>query len=298
MKADAGFRSGFVALVGRPNTGKSTLVNALVGEKVSITSPTPQTTRNRIAGIVNADGCQVVLLDLPGSQKPLDLLTEHMQAAVETTLAEVDLILLLLDASSETGPGDRYVARGAFSAGTPVMIVVNKVDLVTPAELLPRIDEAAALGDFQELFPVSALDGEGLDQLFAAIDATMPEGPRYFPEDMVTDQPEAVLVSELVREQVIRMTREEVPHAVAVEVLSMETREDSGLVHIEAAIFVEQKSQKGIIVGKQGRMIKQIGTQARREIQALLGSRVYLEMMVKVRKKWRNDERRLGELGL
>lgn len=292
------FRSGFAALIGRPNTGKSTLVNSLVGEKVSITSPKPQTTRNRIAGIVNGEDYQLVLLDLPGFQKPRDRLTERMQSAVEATLEEVDLILLLLDASQDAGPGDRFVAEGAFGIGTPVFIVVNKIDLVGSGALLPRIDQAASLGSFRELFPVSALTGDGVGELLEAVAASLPEGPRYFPEDMVTDQPEVMLVSELIREQVIRATREEVPHAIAVDVLSMAPGEDGRLVDIEAAIYVERDSQKGIVIGKQGKMIKEIGSRARREIQALLGSRVYLDLTVKVRKRWRDDERRLGELGL
>lgn len=292
------FRSGFAALVGRPNTGKSTLVNMLVGEKVSITSSTPQTTRNRIAGIVNSADHQLVLLDLPGFQKPRDRLTERMQASAEATLQEVDLILLILDATQDIGPGDRYVTRGAFATETPVFIVINKIDLVGPEQLLPRIDEASTLGSFRELFPVSALTGEGIGELLTAAVGILPEGPRYFPEEMVTDQPEAILVSELVREQVINMTRQEVPHAVAVEVLSMEPGDDSGLVDIEAAIYVERDSQRGIIIGKQGKMIKEIGTRARREIQAILGSRVYLDLAVKVRRRWREDERRLEELGL
>lgn len=292
------FHSGFAALVGRPNTGKSTLVNAMVGEKVSITSPKPQTTRNRITGIVNGEDYQLVLLDLPGFQKPRDRLTERMQAAVEATLQEVDMIILILDASGETGPGDRFVAKGAYATGTPVYVAVNKIDLVGPAELLPGIEEAGRLGDFRELFPVSALTGEGVGDLLTALANGLPEGPRFFPEDMVTDQPEAMLVSELIREQVIAMTRQEVPHAVAVDVLSMEPGEDEGLVAIEAAVYVERDSQKGIIIGKQGKMIREIGSRARREIQALLGSRVYLDLVVKVRRRWRDDERRLGELGL
>ncbi len=189
------FHSGFAALVGRPNTGKSTLVNALVGEKVSITSPKPQTTRNRIAGIINGPGCQVVLLDLPGFQKPRDLLTGRMQEAVEATLAEVDLILFMLDASKAIGAGDRFVADSVFAAGTPVIVIVNKIDLVGRGRLLPQLDEASRLGDFRELFPVSALTGEGLEPLLTAIAADLPEGPRYYPEDMVTDQPEAMLVA-------------------------------------------------------------------------------------------------------
>ncbi len=292
------FRSAFVAVVGRPNVGKSTLVNALVGRKVAITSPTPQTTRHRIAGIVNRPGLQLVLLDLPGFQRPLDLLTRRMQRAVDETLGEVDQIWLMLNAAERIGPGDRYVAARSFAAGTPVIIVLNKVDLVPRPKLLPQMEQAASLGDFHELFPVSALEGEGLSGLLEAAAALAEPGPRYFPEDAASDQPERVLAAELVREQVLRLTREEVPHSVAVYVESMEPRRGGELLVVRAVIIVERQSQKGIIVGRKGSMIKEIGSRARREMELLLGSKVFLDLTVKVRRKWREDARRLDELGL
>ncbi|GBE57334.1 GTPase Era [bacterium BMS3Abin01] len=290
--------SGFVAVVGRPNVGKSTLVNSMVGQKVAITSDKPQTTRHRIAGIVNRDDSQLVLLDLPGFQRPRDLLTERMQQAVDSTLGEVDLILLVMSADEPTGGGDRLVAGRVFAAGTPVIIAVNKIDLVREEKLLPAMDAAAGMGDFEELFPVSALTGKGIEHLEDAIIERLLPGPRYFPEDMVSDQPERILVGELVREQALRLTREEVPHSVAVEVLSMDRRGGSGIVDIAGTVIVERKSQKGILIGRQGSMIKEIGTGARKEIEALLGSRVFLDLSVKVRKRWRDDPRRLGDLGL
>lgn len=292
------FRSGFVAVVGRPNVGKSTLVNALVGEKIAIVSKTPQTTRHRIAGVVNDPSYQIVLLDLPGFQKPRDLLTRRMQAAVNTTLGEVDLILIMLNAGEGIGAGDRFVADAAFATRTPVIIAINKTDLVSGQELLPMIEEAGRLGGYEEIFPISASKGWGLGDLREAIAGRMPPGPMYFPLDVVSDQPEKLIAGELIREQAIQLTREEVPHAVAVDVLQMKQRRDRDIVDIEAVIVVERESQKGILIGKQGRMIGEIGSRARREIEALLGSQVFLDLTVKVRKKWREDERVLGDLGL
>lgn len=292
------FRSGFVAVVGRPNVGKSTLVNALVGEKVAIVSRVPQTTRHRIAGVVNGPDFQMVLLDLPGFQKPRDLLTERMQTAVNTTLREVDLILMMLNAAEGIGGGDRFVAEASFATGTPVIIAVNKTDLVKPDTLLPMIGEAGQLGDCDEIFPISARKGWGLEELKDAMTALMKEGPQYYPDDAISDQPERVITGELIREQALRLTRQEVPHAVAVNVVEMEEREEGGIVDIEAVIIVERESQKGILIGKKGQMIKDIGTRSRGEIEALLGSRVFMDLTVRVKKNWRQNERMLGDLGL
>ncbi|MFA5809596.1 MAG: GTPase Era [Thermoleophilia bacterium] len=297
-EADSPFRSGFIAVVGRPNVGKSTLVNALVGEKVAIVTRTPQTTRHRIAGVINGDGFQAVLLDLPGFQKPRDRLTERMQTAVNTTLREVDLVLMVLNAAEKIGAGDRFVAEAAFSVSTPVIIALNKIDLVSSDGLLPQIQASVELGDYEEIFPISARKGQGLDGLKDAIIARLPEGPMFYPADAVSDQPERILAGEIIREKAIILTREEVPHAVAVNVMYMEQRGKKDMVDIEAVLIVERDSQKGILIGKQGQMIKEIGTRARKDIEALLGSQVFLSLAVKVKKKWRDDERVLGDLGL
>lgn len=295
---DSTFRSGFIAVVGRPNVGKSTLVNALVGEKVAIVTRTPQTTRHRIAGVINGDGFQAVLLDLPGFQKPRDRLTERMQTAVNTTLREVDLVLMVLNAAEKIGAGDRFVAEAAFSVSTPVIIALNKIDLVSSDGLLPQIQTSVELGDYEEIFPISARKGQGLDRLKDAVIARLPEGPMYYPADAVSDQPERVIAGEIIREKAIMLTREEVPHAVAVNVMYMEQRGKKDIVDIEAVLIVERDSQKGILIGKQGQMIREIGTRARKDIEAILGSQVFLSLAVKVKKKWRDDERVLGDLGL
>lgn len=292
------FRSGFAAMVGRPNVGKSTLVNALVGEKIAIVSRVPQTTRHRIAGVVNLEDCQIILLDLPGFQKPRDLLTGRMQSAVEGTLGEVDLILLVLNAHEGLGTGDRYVAEAAFATGTPVIAAINKIDLAGPRELLPMIDEVSRLGAFEEIFPISALKGKGLKGLVKALAERMPPGPMFFPQGEITDQPEQTLVAELIREQALKLTREEIPHAVAVRVLHMGKRPRKKIIDVEAVIIVERESQKAILIGKGGSMIREIGSLARREIEALLGSPVFLDLSVKTRRKWRDDERALSDLGL
>ena len=297
-KEGDGFRSGFVAVVGRPNVGKSTLVNALVGEKIAIVSRVPQTTRHRIAGVLNGPGFQVVLLDLPGFQKPRDLLTERMQTAVNTTLREVDLILLMLNAQEGIGAGDRYVSEASFATGTPVIIAINKTDLAGPETVLPLIAQAGELGAFEEIFPISARKQWGLSELREAVVARLPAGPRYFPEEAVSDQPERMLAAELIREQALRLTREEVPHSIAVDVTGMQPSEQGGLIDLEAVIFVERESQKGILIGKGGKMIKEIGSNSRAEIEKLLGSKVFMNLTVRVKKKWRQDERMLGDLGL
>jgi len=290
------FRSGVVAVVGRPNVGKSTLVNALVGRKVSIVSDHPQTTRRRISGVVNLEDCQVVLLDLPGFQKPFDSLTRRMQSTVDDALSEVDAALVLLNASETLGPGDRYVVRAVAGADLPAVVALNKIDLVDGPRLNAGLEEARALAGGREVLPVSALRGDGLADLLARLSAAMPPGPVYFPEGQHSDQPLELLVSELVREQALRRTREEVPHAVAVEVAEIDERTDRPLVEIRASLIVETDSQKAIVVGKGGSVIKAIGTSARHEIETVLGVQVYLDLRVKVRKRWRKDERYVDRL--
>jgi GTPase len=285
-------RSGFVAVAGRPNVGKSTLVNALAGGKVAIVSDKPQTTRRRIAAVANGDDHQLVLVDLPGFQRPRDPLTERMQKTVDGSLADVDAFLFVLAADERIGAGDRFVADRVFGAGPPVVVAVNKVDRLSPARIAEQIQAAAALGDFHSLHPVSALRGEGIEPLRADLVALLPEGPRYFGEGEETDLPLESRIAELIREQALALTREEVPHALEVEVEEIE----EGRVH--ARLFVETESQKGILVGRGGGMVKEIGSRARPEIERLLGRKVFLELVVKVRPHWRRDESVLERLGI
>jgi GTPase len=285
-------KSGFVAVAGRPNVGKSTLVNALAGGKVAIVSDKPQTTRRRIAAVVNGDGYQLVLTDLPGFQRPRDALTERMQRTVDASLEDVDAHLLVLAADESIGPGDRFVAERLFSSGRPVVIALNKVDRLRPERIAEQIQVAASLGDFHALHPISAVRGEGLEPLRDDLVALLPAGPRYFGEGESTDLPLEARVAELVREQALELTREEVPHAIGVEVEEL----DESRVH--AVLFVETESQKGILIGKGGSMIRAIGAGARPEIERLLGGKVYLELQVKVRPHWRRDENVLERFGI
>ena len=292
----APFRSGFVAVLGRPNVGKSTLVNRLVGRKVSIVSDHPQTTRRRISGVVTGETFQLVLLDLPGFQRPFDSLTRRMQATVDATLSEVDAALFMLSAAEAPGGGDRYIARAVASAHTPYVAVLNKVDAVTRDVLGQRQTAAERLLDGGEVKSISALRGDGLAEVVAALVAAMPEGPVYFPEGEDSDQPLELLIAELIREQALHATREEVPHAVAVQVESIAERPGDSLVEIEAYLIVEHESQKAILIGKGGHVVKRIGSGARAEIESVLGARVYLSLRVKVRKHWRRDDRYVDHL--
>jgi len=285
-------RSGFVAVAGRPNVGKSTLVNALCGGKVAIVSDKPQTTRRRISGVANGPGYQLVLVDLPGFQRPLDPMTERMQRAADASLEDVDGVLLVLAADERIGAGDGFVARRAFAAGAPVVIALNKVDRLKPGQIAEQITQAAGLGDFHELHPVSARTGDGVGDLEATLAGLLPEGPQYFPEGELTDLPLALRVAELVREQALGLTREELPHAISVEVTELEPG------RVRANLYVESDSQKTIVVGKGGSMIRAIGSGARPEIESLLRGKVFLELQVKVRPKWRSDEGLLGRLGI
>ena len=285
-------KSGFVAVAGRPNVGKSTLVNALCGGKVAIVSDKPQTTRRRISGVANGDGYQLVLVDLPGFQRPRDALTEHMQRTVDESFDDVDAVLFVLPVNEPIGGGDRLIARRVLGGETPVVVAVSKVDLAAPAQIAGALVGAAALGDAHAYHPVSAATGDGVDSLRAELAALLPEGPVYFPDGELTDQTVEAQIAELVREQALAMTREEVPHAVTVEVDEL-TEE-----RVRAIVWVETESQKAIVVGKGGRMIRDIGSQARPEIESLLARGVYLELMVKVRPRWRRDEAMLARLGI
>jgi len=281
------FKSGFVAIVGRPNAGKSTLVNTLVGRKVAIVSPRPQTTRNRIQGILNRDDAQIVLIDTPGIHKPDSVLSRQMMDEAEHALDGIDVLSLIVDASVEFGAGDRFSIEWAGRFKGPVFLLLNKVDAVSKPQLLPLIDRYRKLSDFAEIFPISARTGEGCLDLVKAWLARLPEALPYFPADQFTDQPERFLAAELVREKAILATREEVPHAIAVLTDSFD--ETGDLIKIRATIYVERDGQKGILIGKGGEMIKRIGTLARKEIESILGARVFLELFVKVQPNWRQN---------
>ena len=293
----SGPRSGFVALAGRPNAGKSTLVNRIVGGKVAIVSDKPQTTRREIRGIATADDWQLVLVDLPGVQRPRDPLTERMQRSVERALADSDAVLFVLNGEQQIGSGDRFIANAIVNAGTPAVTVLNKVDRLDRPRTVAALSRAAELGVPGEIFPISARTGDGLGPLVEQLVALLPEGGFLYPPQDTSDMSEQVRLAELVREQVLLRTREEVPHAVEVEVDEIDERED-GLLMIHARIWTETESQKGILVGAGGRMVKAVGTAARREIEATLERRVHLELQVRVRKGWRRDEALLDRLGI
>jgi GTPase len=285
-------RSGFVAVAGRQNVGKSTLVNALACGKVAIVSDKPQTTRRRVTGIVNGDDYQLVLADLPGFQRPRDALTERMQRTVDQSLEDVEGVLLVLSARERIGAGDRFVAERVFGLRVPVVIALNKVDRLKPGHIAEQMQNAARLGDFHSLHPVSALTGDGIGELRGDLVSLLPDGPAYYPTEQRTDLAPELQVAELVREKALQLTREEVPHAISVEV------DELGEKVVRATIFVETDSQKQIVIGKGGSVVKQIGTRARPEVELLLGHQIFLELNVKTRPRWRRDEAMLERLGI
>ncbi|MGL6016229.1 MAG: GTPase Era [Selenomonadaceae bacterium] len=293
---EKGYKSGFAAVIGRPNVGKSTLINSLIGQKIAIMSDKPQTTRNKILCVLTQPDAQVVFLDTPGIHKAKDKLGEYMVQAAENTLKEVDVILFVVDATEKMGAGERYILERLEATKKPVLLVVNKLDLIDRQSVLPIIAGYTAKYPFAGVVPISAKEEMNLDSLLTEIKQHLEEGPQYYPEDMVTDQPERLIVAELVREKVLHLTREEIPHAIAVDVDEMSTR-TNGDVYIRATIYVERDSQKGIVIGAKGMLLKKIGALARTDIENLLGSRVYLELWVKVKKDWRNRNNLLKEFG-
>jgi GTP-binding protein Era len=290
-------RAGFVALAGRPNVGKSTLVNAIVGEKVAIVSDKPQTTRRAIRGIAMRGAAQLVLVDLPGVQRPRDALTKRMQGRVEREFGDADAALLMLNGEQGVGPGDRFIAAALAQAGVPVAIAVNKVDRLDNAHTLAMLHAASALEVSDEIFPISARKGSGVEELVEHLVGLLPEGPFMFDAQDASDQPEAVMLAELIREQVLRRTFQEVPHAVEVIVDDIDRSRDD-LIRVTALAWVEAESQKGILIGAQGKMIKAIGTAARRELERHLDCRVHLDLSVRVRRHWRGDDALLDRLGI
>ncbi|HWO54621.1 GTPase Era [Paenibacillus sp. FSL M7-1455] len=294
--AKPAFKSGFVAIVGRPNVGKSTLMNQVIGQKIAIMSDKPQTTRNKIHGVYTTEETQIVFLDTPGIHKRQSKLGDYMNQTALNTLKEVEAVLFLADVSEGLGGGDRFIIEQLKGVKTPVILVLNKIDKIEPDALLPIIDEYSKLHEFAEIVPISALSGNNVNRLLEQVEKYLPEGPQYYPADQVTDHPEQFVCAELIREKILHMTREEVPHSIAVTIEDMRVQEN-GVVYISAVIFVERDSQKGIIIGKQGALLKEVGKQARQDIQNLLGSKIFLELWVKVKKDWRNQERVLRDLG-
>jgi GTPase len=291
------FHSGFVSLIGRPNVGKSTLLNRILGEKIVITSNKPQTTRNRIKGIHNVPGAQIVFIDTPGIHRATSMLNRYMVDEALAAIREVDAIIFLVEADAPAGGEEAMILELLAEVKTPVILAINKIDLAPKETLLESIGRYARLYPFREIIPVSALSGDGVERIVDNVRTCLPIGPVYFPDDILTDVPERFIVAEMIREKIFRLTHDEIPYSIAVEVESFKERPDGSLVSISAAINVERDSQKGIIIGRKGEMLKKIGTQARREIEQLLDTKVFLELFVRVRKDWSENPRLLKEFG-
>ncbi|GAJ25491.1 GTP-binding protein Era [Liquorilactobacillus sucicola DSM 21376 = JCM 15457] len=288
--------SGFVAIIGRPNVGKSTFLNRAVGQKVAIMSDKAQTTRNKIQGIYTTEETQIVFIDTPGIHKPHSRLGDFMVKAALSTLNEVDAVLFMVNATQKRGRGDDFIIKRLKEVKKPIFLVINKIDQIHPDHLLEIVDDYRKELNFQEVYPISALQGNNCEELITAVSAILPEGPQFYPEDQVTDHPERFIAGELIREKVLELTREEVPHSVAVIVERVQ-REDEEKILVQATIIVERSSQKGILIGKGGQMLKTIGTKARKDIELLLGDKVYLELWVKVQSNWRDKQTDLKALG-
>lgn len=297
MTMETPFLSGFVSLIGRPNVGKSSIMNRLVGEKVAIISSKPQTTRNKIEGIITTDRYQVIFIDTPGMHKPRNKLGEYMMKVSREALEEVDLVLYIVDASSGLGRGEKFVIEQLKKVRTSILLVINKIDLVDQDKLNDIQNQYTDMMDFDGVIWVSALTGQNMDKLMDDILKFLPQGPKYFPDDMITGQPTRVLVSELIREKALELLREEIPHGIGVEIDSMEHRDENDVMCIRATIYCEKSSHKGIIIGKGGKMLKDIGTKARQDIERLLGNRTFIELWVKVKDDWRNNPQTIKTLG-
>lgn len=291
------FRSGFVTIIGRPNVGKSTLMNTIIGEKIAIMSDKPQTTRNRIQCVYTKDDFQIVFLDTPGIHRPKHKLGQYMVKIAKDTLREVDAILFIVDESTTIGPGDQYIMEQLEGIKTPIILVINKIDKMNQESLNALYAKHEATGLFANIVGISALEGANLNNLINLIVSYLPDGPKYFPDHMITDQPERLIVSEMIREKILHYTDQEIPHGVAVETTLMKKRVDKDIIDIHATIYCERKSHKGIIIGKGGRKLKGIGKSAREDIEKLLGTKVYLELWVKVKEDWRNSDNILRTLG-
>jgi len=291
------FKSGFVSIIGRPNVGKSTFLNRVIGQKIAIMSDKPQTTRNKVQGVYTTDDSQIIFIDTPGIHKPKHRLGDFMMKVATNALREVDAILFMVNVTETRGAGDDFIIEKLKGLDTPIILVMNKIDLIHPDELPKVIEQYTNELDFAAYVPISALQGNNVEPLLGEIKKLLPEGPMYYPADQVTDHPERFIISEMIREKVLHKTRDEVPHSIAVAIESIKKRENSEMIDVEAVIMVERDSQKGIIIGKKGAMLREIGTDARHDIEALLGTKVYLNLWVKVQKDWRNKMGQLRDLG-
>jgi GTPase len=291
------FKSGFISIIGRPNVGKSTFINRVIGQKIAIMSDKPQTTRNKVQGVLTTEDTQFIFIDTPGIHKPKHKLGDFMMKVAQNTLKEVDVILFMVNAEEGFGRGEEFIIEKFQSVKTPIFLIINKIDQVHPDQLLSIIESYKDKYQFAEIVPISALQGNNVDTLLKQIKEYLPAGPQFYPADQVTDHPERFIVSELIREKALHLTREEVPHSLAVVIDKMERRSDKEIVNVMATIIVERDSQKGIVIGKQGKMLKEIGQRARVDIENLLGSKVFLELWVKVQKDWRNKASQLRDYG-
>ncbi|MDX8359551.1 GTPase Era [Cytobacillus sp. IB215316] len=291
------YHSGFVSIIGRPNVGKSTFLNHVIGQKIAIMSDKPQTTRNKIQGVYTEDHSQIIFIDTPGIHKPKHKLGDFMMKVAQDTLREVDIVLFMVNAVEGIGRGDEYIIERLQAVNTPVFLVVNKIDEIHPDDLLPLIKQYETKYAFKEIVPISALQGSNVETLLDQIKKYLPEGPQYYPEDQVTDHPERFIIAELIREKALHLTREEIPHSIAVVIDGIQRRENNNAIYISATIIVERSSQKGIVIGKQGKMLKEIGKRARHDIETLLGTKVFLELWVKVQKDWRNKLTHIRDFG-
>ncbi|WP_277375004.1 GTPase Era [Staphylococcus epidermidis] len=289
-------KSGCVSIIGRPNVGKSTFVNRVIGHKIAIMSDKAQTTRNKIQGVMTRDDAQIIFIDTPGIHKPKHKLGDYMMRVAKNTLSEIDAIMFMVNVNEDIGRGDEYIMEMLKNVKTPIFLVLNKIDLVHPDTLMPKIEQYQSYMDFTDIIPISALEGLNVDHFIDVLKSFLPEGPKYYPDNQISDHPEQFVVSEIIREKILHLTSEEIPHAIGVNVDRM-IKEDEDRVRIEATIYVERDSQKGIVIGKGGKKLKEVGKRARRDIEMLLGSKVYLELWVKVQRDWRNKVNFIRQIG-
>ena len=289
-------KSGFVSIIGRPNVGKSTFVNRVIGHKIAIMSDKAQTTRNKIQGVMTRDDAQIIFIDTPGIHKPKHKLGDYMMRVAKNTLSEIDAIMFMVNVNEDIGRGDEYIMEMLKNVKTPIFLVLNKIDLVHPDTLMPKIEQYQSYMDFTDIIPISALEGLNVNHFIDVLKSYLPEGPKYYPDNQISDHPEQFVVSEIIREKILHLTSEEIPHAIGVNVDRM-IKEDEDKVRIEATIYVERDSQKGIVIGKGGKKLKEVGKRARRDIEMLLGSKVYLELWVKVQRDWRNKVNFIRQIG-